>query len=297
MSLNAVSTRLPHWLIKKIYRNEASLETKEILKSLKLNTVCESARCPNMWECFSKRRATFMILGDICSRDCSFCSVKKGVPRDVDESESAGIAEAVGRMNLKHVVITSVTRDDLEDGGSSHFARTVSMLKKRYPEVLVEVLTPDFQGKVDCIKRVAESGPDIFNHNIETVKRLYEYVRPRADYYRSLDFLGFIKTNYSGIYTKSGLMVGLGETGRELESVFDDLRSAGCDILTVGQYLSPSKNNIPVAEYVHPDVFKDLENIAFAKGFLYVMSGPFVRSSYNADQVFDKIKNKDKTEV
>ncbi len=288
MSSNAVSTRLPSWLIKKIYRNEISLETKEILKSLKLNTVCESARCPNMWECFSKHRATFMILGDICTRNCAYCSVKKGLPARIENSEPANIVEAVGRLNLKHVVITSVTRDDLEDGGAAHFARTVRMIKKMYSGVVVEVLTPDFQGDIDCIRQVAESGPDIFNHNIETVTRLYRQVRPQADYFRSLNLLKFIKDNYPGIYTKSGLMVGLGENRDELESTFDDLIAHSCDILTIGQYLSPSRNNIPVAEYIHPDEFKYLEKVAFEKGFLYVMSGPFVRSSYNADQVFSK---------
>ncbi|MBN2190947.1 MAG: lipoyl synthase [Candidatus Aureabacteria bacterium] len=288
MSLNAVSTRLPPWLIKKIHRNEVSLGTKEILKSLDLNTVCESARCPNMWECFSKRRATFMILGNICTRNCAFCSVKKGLPSHVKKSEPSNITEAVGRLNLKHVVITSVTRDDLKDGGASQFARTVYELKKEYSDVVVEVLTPDFRGNADCIKIVAESGPDIFNHNIETVNKLYKRVRPQADYYRSLNLLKFIKDNYPAIYTKSGLMVGLGENRDELEAALDDLITHSCDILTIGQYLSPSRTNIPVAEYVHPDEFKRLEKVAFEKGFLYVMSGPFVRSSYNADQVFNK---------
>jgi len=236
-----------------------------------------------------------MILGDICTRNCAFCSVKKGLPDLPEKSEPANIAEAVGRLDLKHVVITSVTRDDLEDGGADHFARTVSMIKKMHSDVVVEVLTPDFQGDVDCIRQVAESGPDIFNHNIETISRLYKQVRPQADYSRSLNLLKFIKDNYPGIYTKSGLMAGLGENRYELEATFDDLIAHSCDILTIGQYLSPSRNNIPVAEYIHPDEFKYLEKVAFEKGFLYVMSGPFVRSSYNADQVFSK--NNGKKEV
>ena len=278
-------SRLPWWLVKKIPRTQDAFTTREILKSHKLRTVCESARCPNMWECFSRKRATFMILGNVCTRNCLFCSVKHGSPEGVDRQEPLRIADAVKKLELKHVVITSVTRDDLSDGGAGHFAAVIKQIRGNCPDVVIEVLTPDFKGESGSLDKILEVNPDIFNHNLETVLRLYRKIKPQADYLTSLEVLKYVKKCDHTVYTKSGIMVGLGEKFEEVENIFDDLKEHGCDILTVGQYLRPSESNLEVEEYILPEQFKRFEELARLKGFKYVQAGPFVRSSYNADRL------------
>ncbi|MCK5656041.1 MAG: lipoyl synthase [Candidatus Aureabacteria bacterium] len=278
-------SRLPWWLVKKIPRTQNAFTTREILKSHKLRTVCESARCPNMWECFSRKRATFMILGNVCTRNCLFCSVKHGSPEGVDRQEPLRIADAVKKLELKHVVITSVTRDDLCDGGAGHFAAVIKQIRENCPDVVIEVLTPDFKGKSGSLDKILEVNPDIFNHNLETVSRLHRKIKPQADYLTSLKVLKYVKKCDHTVYTKSGIMVGLGENFEEVENIFDDLKEHGCDILTVGQYLRPSESNLEVKEYILPEQFKRFEELARLKGFKYVQAGPFVRSSYNADRL------------
>ena len=278
-------SRLPSWLVKKIPRTQNAFTTREILKSHKLHTVCESARCPNMWECFSRKRATFMILGNVCTRNCLFCSVKHGSPEGVDRQEPLRIADAVKKLELKHVVITSVTRDDLSDGGAGHFASVIKQLRENCPDVVIEVLTPDFKGESGSLDKILEVNPDIFNHNMETVSRLYKKIKPRADYLTSLKVLKYVKKRDPAVYTKSGIMVGLGEKIEEVENIFDDLKEHGCDILTVGQYLRPSESNLEVKEYILPEQFERFEELARLKGFKNVQAGPFVRSSYNADRL------------
>lgn len=277
--------RIPHWAKKK-YNLGDLVAVKKQLRELGLNTVCESARCPNIGECFKKPTATFMILGDVCTRKCRFCSVGKGSPSPVDPAEPGNIAEGARRLGLKHAVITSVTRDDLPDGGSGQFALVVRELRERFPEMVVEVLTPDFGGSREDLKTVIDAGPHIFNHNLETVPRLYPQVRPQAVYARSLEVLRMAKVMAPGSYTKSGLMVGLGEEFDEVVDVMRDLRKAGCDLLTVGQYLRPMKENIEVAEYVLPEVFDRYRDAALSLGFVSAACAPFVRSSYNAEEVF-----------
>nr|WP_240951388.1 lipoyl synthase [Caldanaerobacter subterraneus] len=252
------------------------------LKNMALNTVCQSANCPNMGECFARRTATFMIMGNICTRNCRFCAVEKGHPQPLDEEEPGRVAEAARRLGLKHVVVTSVTRDDLPDGGASHFAKTIYELKK-LPGVTVEVLVPDFMGNEEAIRTVVEAKPDVINHNVETVPRLYSRVRPKADYIRSLNLLKKVKELDPLILTKSGIMVGLGETEEEVIEVMKDLRDIDCDMMTIGQYLRPSHKHIEVAEYVTPEQFKRYEEIGYKLGFKHVASGPLVRSSYHAD--------------
>ncbi|MCK5162042.1 MAG: lipoyl synthase [Candidatus Aureabacteria bacterium] len=278
-------SRLPWWLVKKIPRTQDAFTTREILKSHKLHTVCESARCPNMWECFSRKRATFMILGNVCTRNCLFCSVKHGFPEGVDRQEPLRIADAVKKLELKHVVITSVTRDDLFDGGAGHFAAVIKQIRENCPDVVIEVLTPDFKGESGSLDKILEVNPDIFNHNLETVSRLHRKIKPQADYLTSLKVLKYVKKCDHTVYTKSGIMVGLGENFEEVENIFDDLKEHGCDILTVGQYLRPSESNMEVKEYILPEQFKRFEELARLKGFKYVQAGPFVRSSYNADRL------------
>ncbi|MBF7097491.1 lipoyl synthase [Alkalibacter mobilis] len=283
------TTKKPDWL--KIKINVAkSMEVTEMLRSLGLNTVCEEANCPNKVECFTKKTATFMILGSNCTRNCTFCNVEKHETTAVDPEEPANIAEAIEKMGMKHVVITSVTRDDLEDGGSNHFADVIRTIKDRNKGVTVEVLIPDFQGDHQALLNVIEARPEIINHNIETVPRLYPEVRPMATYERSLELLSNVKKENSKIITKSGIMLGLGETYDEVMEVFEDLRKVNCDVLTIGQYLAPSKEHHEVVEYVHPDKFEEYKEKALSMGFKYVASAPFVRSSYNAFEAMDTLK-------
>ncbi|MCG0278176.1 MAG: lipoyl synthase [Thermanaeromonas sp.] len=256
--------------------------TRRLLEELKLNTVCQSALCPNLAECFARRTATFMILGDTCTRNCRFCAVQSGRPQPPDPDEPRRVALAAAKLGLKHVVITSVTRDDLPDGGAGQFAATIKSIREHLPGAVIEVLTPDFQGRGEALAKVLEAGPHIFNHNIETVPRLYPEVRPGASYQRSLEVLKQVKEMAPGTYTKSGLMVGLGETTEEVEQVMNDLRKVNCDILTIGQYLRPSPQHLEVKEYIRPEVFDYYATRGRKMGFLYVAAAPFVRSSYNA---------------
>lgn len=257
---------------------------KSILRKRNLHTVCESARCPNIGECFSKPTATFMILGDVCTRTCGFCSIDKGAkPLLVDPDEPQNIAITARELGLKHVVITSVTRDDLPEGGAAQFALTIKAIKDTISGILVEVLTPDFRGDFKALSTVLEARPDIFNHNLETVPTLYPLVRPQAGYSTSLAVLR--KAKASGVMTKSGIMVGLGETKEEVKKVLKDLFEAGCDAVTIGQYLRPTRANLEVVEYVTPEVFKEYEEYGLGIGLKYVYSGPFVRSSYNAEKL------------
>lgn len=274
----------PEWLRIKVRANREQGEVEEILKRLSLNTVCDEANCPNRMECFSRRTATFMILGRKCTRNCTFCNVEKSEPQPVDEEEPNHVAQAVSELKLKHVVITSVTRDDLPDGGAGHFAEVVENIRKLDDRVIIEVLIPDFKGNADALLKVVNSRPDVINHNVETVLRLYPSVRPMAVYERSLRLLSAVKEINKGIYSKSGIMVGLGETEAEVEEVFHDLRSVSCDILTVGQYLAPSFRHHPVVEYIHPDIFEKYKKIALDMGFMHVASAPLVRSSYQAEK-------------
>jgi lipoic acid synthetase len=281
---NRPTGRLPAWLKRPLPAGNGNGFTRTLLEDLRLETVCENARCPNRPECWSRRTATFMILGNICTRPCSFCSVPKGEPLAIEADEPARLAEAAVRLGLKHVVITSVTRDDLPDGGAEHFARCIAAVRERLPHAAVEVLTPDFQGNLAAIDRVIAADPEVFNHNLETVPRLYRVARGRADYRRSLDLLERVKRRAPHIVTKAGLMLGIGETIAELFDVLADLRSIGCDVVTLGQYLAPTlKHSIPVARYVPPEEFDALAATARLLGFRQVVAGPFVRSSYHAD--------------
>jgi len=282
----------PNWIRIKLENSQSYLETKKILHQKKLNTVCVEASCPNISECWSKKHATFMILGDTCTRACSFCNVKTGIPIDVDDEEPERIAEAVQELDLLHVVITSVDRDDLYDGGASYFAKVISQIKKTSKKTTIEVLTPDFLKKGEAFKKIIDAGPDVFNHNLETVPRLYLKVRPGSRYFQSLDLLAKVKNYQKNIFTKSGLMVGLGEKRDELMQVMDDLRVAEVDFLTVGQYLQPTIKHYPVADYITPDGFKEIETLAYSKGFLLVSSSPMTRSSYHANEDFNKLKQK-----
>lgn len=279
--------RLPEWVRRKASTGLRDNDTKRFLKSCGLVTVCEEARCPNIAECFSKPTAAFMILGSKCTRHCGFCSVESARPGSPDPEEPDKVAEAAREMNLKYVVITSVTRDDLPDGGADHFAKTVCAVRNILPGSKIEVLTPDFQGRFDDLKTVLGAKPDVFNHNVETVPRLYSTVRPLADYQRSLYLLKYARKADPDIYTKSGLMLGLGEKSEEVMCVLKDLRKAGCDIVTIGQYLRPSKSNLPVVEYVKPEAFESVRLKALSMGFRYVASGPLVRSSMNAEEMYN----------
>jgi len=276
--------RLPEWIKTKGIAGTHS--TKQFLRSHGLSTVCEEARCPNIGLCFSKPTATFMLLGSKCTRNCGFCSVESSTPLQPDSSEPERIAMAAREMGLRYVVLTSVTRDDLPDGGALHFAMTVRAIRRLLPDAGVEVLTPDFKGDVASLKMVLDSKPDVFNHNIETVQRLYPVVRPQADYRRSLHVLRNARVLAPEINTKSGIMVGLGETFDEVVEVMEDIRSTGCDFLTIGQYLRPSRRNLPVVEYIAPEVFDRYRDIAIGMGFRGVASAPLVRSSMNAEEMF-----------
>ena len=282
----------PEWIRSKIVDTQTFFKTKAVVNKNNLNTVCQEANCPNITECWSKKHATFMIMGDTCTRGCAFCDVKTGKPGRLDSLESFKVSKAVQELNLNHVVITSVDRDDLEDGGAEHFKNVVLETKKNNPNTTIEVLTPDFLRKGDSYKKVIESNPDVFNHNIETVPSLYLKVRPGSRYFASIKLLDSVKKNKPNIFTKSGIMVGLGEDKNELLQVMDDLRTANVDFLTIGQYLQPSPKHHPLQRYYHPDEFKELKNIAMTKGFLLVASSPLTRSSYHADEDFKKLKSK-----
>jgi len=281
--------RLPEWVKRNVLNTEENRQVRSILKEERLNTICESGRCPNKGECWARGTATFLLMGPLCTRTCKFCSVNKGLPEDLDPEEPARVAEACRKMGLRHVVLTSVNRDDLPDQGAAHFARTISALKQAIVGVAVEVLTPDFQGRVECIATVLQAGPVVFNHNIETVPRLYRKVRPGSKYQRSLDVLAAAKRLDPSIPTKSGLMLGLGESETEVEDVLQDLRRIDCDFLTLGQYLRPSREQLPVQRYVTPDEFDQLGKLAWNLGFRMVHSGPLVRSSYHAEELANKL--------
>ena len=280
----------PDWIRSKLTNSKEFFLTKTIVNNNNLVTVCQEANCPNITECWSKRHATFMIMGDTCTRACAFCDVKTGVPGNLDPLEPVKIAEAVKKLNLKHVVITSVDRDDLDDGGSKHFFDVINQTRKSNPKTTIEVLTPDFLRKGEAYKKVIDAKPDVFNHNIETVPSLYLKVRPGSRYFASLELLKNAKKIDKNIFTKSGIMVGLGETRDEILQVMDDLRSANVDFITIGQYLQPSAKHHPLERYYHPDEFKELELIAKSKGFLLVSSSPLTRSSYHADEDFAKLQ-------
>ena len=281
----------PEWIRSKIINSKIFFETKKVVNQNKLVTVCQEANCPNITECWSKKHATFMIMGDTCTRACAFCDVKTGKPKSLDIYEPAKISSAVKNLNLKHVVITSVDRDDLDDGGSNHFYKVVNATRKKNPNTSIEVLTPDFLRKGDAYKKILEADLDVFNHNIETVPRLYTAVRPGARYFASLELLKNAKKFNKKVFTKSGIMVGLGENKNEIGQVMDDLRSAEVDFITIGQYLQPSAKHHPLNRYYHPDEFNELKTIAKTKGFLLVSSSPLTRSSYHADEDFRKLQD------
>ena len=280
----------PTWIRSKLSDSKEFFLTKTVVNQHNLVTVCQEANCPNITECWSKRHATFMIMGDTCTRACAFCDIKTGKPEKLDPFEPVKIANAVKKLNLRHVVITSVDRDDLPDGGSTHFKEVVEITRKKNPNTTIEVLTPDFLRKGDSYKIILSANPDVFNHNIETVPRLYVKVRPGARYFSSLELLKNAKKDNKQVFTKSGIMVGLGEEKDEVIQVMDDLRSADVDFLTIGQYLQPTAKHHPLERYYHPDEFKDLKIIAKSKGFLLVSSSPLTRSSYHADEDFAKLK-------
>jgi len=282
--------RLPPWLRASGRFSPQVHRIKRILRSHGLHTVCESARCPNIGECFCRPTATFMIMGDVCTRSCAFCAVKHGRPDPLDPAEPEKLADAVDELGLEYVVITSVTRDDLPDGGADHFAKVVAAVKRRNPKIGIEVLTPDFLGDRRALDRLADAPPEVFNHNVETVPRLYSRIRPQANYRRSLDLLIAAGKAMPDTHTKSGLMVGLGETCREVISVMEDLRDSGCEILTVGQYMRPRLANVAVAEYVEPAVFEQYEQMGRSLDFACVHCGPLVRSSYHAGEIHEKMK-------
>jgi lipoic acid synthetase len=280
----------PEWLKVKSVNSLKCSQTSDVIRGLGLYTVCEEAACPNIGECWCKRHAAFMIMGDSCTRNCLFCNVKRSTtPPPLDKDEPKRIAEAVCELCLQHVVITSVTRDDLKDGGAAHFAKTIDEIKKASPSATIEVLTPDFIGKSDSYKIIVDAEPDVFNHNIETVPRLYPAVRPQGRYFAALKLLASVRDHNSQMFTKSGIMVGLGETSAELFQVMDDLRCAGVNFLTIGQYLRPSLKNLPVERFVTPEEFKKYEEAAYKKGFLIVASSALTRSSYNAGADFAKL--------
>lgn len=275
---------LPPWIREKKISLSSLREIKSVMRSRSLSTVCEEARCPNRTECFSHGTATFLAMGDTCTRTCGFCEIAKGRPAPLDPAEPEKIADAAAEMGLSHVVVTSVDRDDLPDGGASHFVRIVDALRRRLPGATVELLTPDFRGDGEAIDRVADSRPDLFNHNVETVPRLYRRVRFGSDFERSVGLLARVRRRQPGLVTKSGLMVGLGETPDEVLDVLRALRAAGVGVVTIGQYLRPSRERLPVEEYVSPDRFRWYEEQGMALGFAHVFSGPFVRSSYRAEE-------------
>lgn len=282
--------RKPDWIRVRAPNSEEYFKTRTLMRSLNLNTVCEEAACPNIGECWTKRHATMMILGRVCTRACAFCNVATGIPDTLDSNEPAHVAEAVAKLGLRHVVITSVDRDDLADGGAGHFAKVIHSIRDAAPDTTIEVLTPDFLRKKGALEVVVEAGPDVFNHNLETVPRLYPSVRPGARYFHSLRLLDRVKQLDPSMFTKSGMMVGLGEDLSEVTQVMDDLRSADVDFLTIGQYLQPTVKHHPLNRFVTPNEFDDLAAHARAKGFLLVSASPLTRSSYHADSDFEALR-------
>ena len=289
--------RKPSWIRVKVTNSSVFLETKKIVKEKGLFTVCEEAGCPNISECWSKKHATLMIMGDTCTRACAFCNVKTGIPMQLDVFEPLKVANTVKELGLSHVVITSVDRDDLEDGGAQHFANVVNKIRDKNPSTTIEILTPDFLKKGDAYKIVADSNPDVFNHNLETFPSLYLKVRPGSRYFNSLELLSKVKTYRPKMFTKSGLMVGLGETKDEICQVMDDLRCANVDFLTIGQYLQPTDKHYPIKNFITPEEFETYKNIAYSKGFLLVASSPLTRSSYHAGEDFLKLQAKRNQEI
>ena len=289
---NSSTTKLkkPNWIRVKAPISTGYLSTKELITKANLNTVCESASCPNIGECWDKGHATVMILGDVCTRKCGFCNIKSGAPSDIDILEPYRLAKAISQLNLRHVVITSVDRDDLKDGGANQFVKSIYEIKKLSRNITIEVLTPDFQRKEGALAQIVNAKPDVFNHNLETISRLYKNVRRGASYNHSLNLLKKVKKLSSTIFTKSGIMVGLGEKIEEIETLLKDLRKADVDFVTIGQYMQPSKDHLPVIKYYTIEEFKKIENIAYNMGFLLVSSSPLTRSSYHADDDFHKLK-------
>ncbi|MBT3400586.1 MAG: lipoyl synthase [Rhodospirillaceae bacterium] len=283
--------RKPEWIRVKAPTSKAYHETRKMMRDLNLSTVCEEAACPNIGECWAKKHATIMIMGDTCTRACAFCNVATGVPKPLDANEPANVAVAVGGMALEHVVLTSVDRDDLEDGGADHFGQVVRALRASAPGTTIEILTPDFKDKPGAIDVLAQDPPDVFNHNLETVPRLYPTIRPGSRYFISLDLLHRIKEKVPSIFTKSGLMVGLGETREEVGQVMDDLRAANVDFLTIGQYLQPTPKHARIDKFVTPDEFEGYAKMARGKGFLLVSATPLTRSSYHAGDDFAKLRD------
>ena len=285
-----ISPKKPFWLKVKAPQGKIFDQTKGLLDDLNITTVCEEASCPNIGNCWSKKHATMMIMGDICTRACSFCNVATGKPNKLDLSEPIRVAKSVARLNLNHVVITSVDRDDLHDGGADHFVSTITDIRKYSPNTSIEILTPDFLKKDGALEKVINAKPDVFNHNLETIPRLYPSVRPGARYFHSLNLLAKVKEVDPNIFTKSGIMVGLGESQSEIYQVMDDMRSADIDFLTIGQYLQPTIKHHKVEKFVHPDEFDKYKKVALSKGFLLVSSSPFTRSSFHASEDFEKLK-------
>ena len=281
--------RLPDWLKIRLPRPDTIQEVQKMMRGKNLHTVCESARCPNLPECWSKKTATFMILGDTCTRSCGFCAIKVGRGLEVDPLEPENIGKIAKDLGLRHIVVTSVSRDDLQDQGATQFAKTIAAIHENIPYAIVEVLTPDFKGKSEIIQIVTDAIPEIYNHNIETISRLHTIVRPQAKYHRSLSVLEEVKRLNPNIYTKSGMMLGLGETRDEVIEVLKDLRNVGVDAVTIGQYLRPTIKHLPVVSFVHPTEFEEYQVIGEEMGFAFVASGPFIRSSYNAIAFSEKL--------
>ena len=282
--------RKPEWIRARIPSSDNFKETKKILNSLNIVTVCEEASCPNIGECWSKKHATFMVMGDTCTRSCAFCNVKTGIPEELDPFEPYRVSKAVKEMELNHVVITSVDRDDLPDGGADHFAKTILAIRRRSSNTTIEILTPDFLRKEGALGIVLEAKPDVFNHNLETVPRLYLDIRPGARYFNSLRLLNDAKKSLPKLFTKSGIMLGLGEERNEIMQVMDDLRSADVDFLTLGQYLQPTRKHAPIKKFITPDEFNKYKKIAESKGFLMVSSSPLTRSSHHAEEDFKRLR-------
>lgn len=287
---NPVQRKKPDWIRVKAPTSGGYKDTHQIMRNLGLNTVCEEAACPNVGKCWEQKHASFMIMGDTCTRACSFCNVATGRPDDLDPFEPQRVAVAVMELGLKHVVVTSVDRDDLEDGGAEHFIKTIEAIRRMSPDTTVEILTPDFRRKESAIDAVARAKPDVFNHNLETVPRLYPKIRPGARFFSSLRLLQRVKEIEPNSFTKSGIMVGLGETKEEVRQVMDDMREADIDFITIGQYLQPTPKHAPVDRFVTPEEFKSYEKMAYAKGFLMVSSTPLTRSSFHAGDDFQKMK-------
>ena len=290
-NISSVSLKKPEWLKVRAPSSNNWKKVKNLMESKKLVTVCEEAACPNIGECWSKKHATMMILGEICTRACAFCNITTGVPNAIDVFEPVRVAEAVKDMELEHVVITSVDRDDLIDGGAAQFANTIYEIRKKSPYTTIEILTPDFRNKSHSLDIIMESKPDVFNHNLETVPGLYNDIRPGARYFTSLKLLDDAKNIMPDVFTKSGIMVGFGETKKEVLQLMDDLRAANVDFLTIGQYLQPTPKHFPIKEFVSPDIFEYYKKYAYGKGFLMVSSSPLTRSSYHASEDFQKLKN------